>query len=258
MSEKPVAFITGASSGIGYHTAVAFAQHGYRVAGTARDVSRLADVAAQVNKTSEFLELTADVRNDEMVRGAVEKTVAQFGRIDVLVANAGVGQRGDVIDAEWDHIETLLRTNIDGVLHSVRAVVPHMRRQQAGHIVTVSSVTYNMILPGAATYAASKAFVSSLARSLRMELAAHNIHITDMIVGRTATNFDANRLGGRRTGEGTVSTMLPEKVAMTIVNAVEKRRRTVILRPIDRLIVLMNILAPQLIANIARKDYKQE
>ncbi|MEL6273438.1 MAG: SDR family NAD(P)-dependent oxidoreductase, partial [Chloroflexota bacterium] len=112
--------------------------------------------------------------------------------------------------------------------------------------------------PGAATYAASKAFVSSLARSLRMELAAHNIHITDMIVGRTATNFDANRLGGRRTGEGTVSTMLPEKVAMTIVNAVEKRRRTVILRPIDRLIVLMNILAPQLIANIARKDYKQE
>jgi short-subunit dehydrogenase len=161
-----------------------------------------------------------------------------------------------MVDAPWDDIETLLRTNIDGVLHSVRAVVPVMKQQGRGHIVFVSSVTYNMILPGAATYAASKAFVSSVARSLRMELAADHIYVTDMVVGRTATNFNENRLGGKRSGEGSVTSMPPEKVAVAIVDAVGKRKKTVVLRPIDRLIVLMNTIAPQIIANIARKDYK--
>ncbi|MEM6282680.1 MAG: SDR family NAD(P)-dependent oxidoreductase [Chloroflexota bacterium] len=254
MGEKPIVFITGASSGIGLHTAIAFAARGYHVAGTARDVSRLVEVAAQVSEYGEFLPLAVDVRDADAVSSAVQQTIAYFGRVDVLIANAGVGQRGDFASAKWGHIETVLRTNIDGVLHSIRAVVPHMQRQQSGHIVTVSSVTYNMILPGAATYAASKAFVSSLARSLRMELRADNIHVSDMIVGRTATRFDANRLGGRRSGDGTVSSMPPEKVAAAIVDAVEKRKRTVILRPIDRLIVLMNMIAPQVIANIARKD----
>jgi len=256
MTDTPIVFITGASSGIGYETALAFARAGYNVAGTARDKTRLDDLGKQVSQFTELLPLSVDVRDPQAVQAAVDETTAHFGRVDVVVANAGVGQRGEIVNALWEDVETLLRTNIDGVLHTVRAAVPAMKQQKSGHIVTVSSVTFNMILPGAGIYAASKAFVSSMARALRMELAADNIHVTDMVVGRTSTNFNKNRLGGSRQGGGSVSSMPPEKVAAAIVDAVVKRKRTVVVRPIDRLIVLMNMIAPQLIANIARRDYK--
>ena len=91
-------------------------------------------------------------------------------RLDALVANAGLGQRGPFADANWEDIEIVLRTNIDGVLHSIRAGVPAMRQSGGGQIVIISSVAGQVTIPYSATYGATKAFVSSLARSLRLEL----------------------------------------------------------------------------------------
>lgn len=255
-----VAFITGASSGIGYATALAFAREGTHVIATARRKERLAELEQTINQMpaghGEILAIAGDVTDAASMQEAVQRGVERFGRLDILVANAGLGQRGAIADAEWSDLETLLRTNIDGVLHSIRAAVPAMRQSGGGHIVTISSVVYNLISPYAATYAASKAFVTSLAQSLRLELEKDHIQVTDVLVGRTHTEFNEKRLGeGKRTGGG-VPTMTPDKVADAIVKATHTGQKTVILRLFDRLLILGNTLVPGLIGRLAKRQYQ--
>lgn len=262
MSEKRVAFITGASSGIGFATALEFAKQGVHVAATARRAERLKALEQAVHALPEphgdILTLAADVRDRDAVQAAVDLAVKRFGRLDILVANAGVGQRGSVSDSEWEHIETLLRTNIDGVLHSVRAAVPEMRNSGGGHIVMISSVVANMTAPYTAAYSASKAFVSSLARSLRLELEPDHIWVTDMLVGRTESEFNERRLGvqGYADKAPRIPVMSAEKVAQAVVKATNQRKKTVILRPFDRLIVWANLLVPEMVGRRALKQYK--
>ncbi len=246
-----VVLITGASSGIGLATAQAFARRGWRVAGTARSLEPLHTVAIP---DEQFLPLAADVRDAAAMQRAVSETLAHFGRLDVVVANAGIGQRGAVSETEWEHIEAVLRTNIDGVLHTVRAAVPVMT--QGGHVVLVSSIVFNLTSPYTATYSASKAFVSSLARSLRLELEPRGITVTDLRVGRTQTAFNDRRLGNSGRSGGRLPEMRAEQVAEGIAHAVERRQKTVTLRWLDRLIVLANRLIPEQIGRRALRQYK--
>jgi short-subunit dehydrogenase len=260
METKQVVFITGASSGIGYAAALAFARQGIHVAATARRADRLTQLEAEVNRLpaphGDILLIIADVRNADDMQRAVRATVARFGRLDILVANAGLGQRGSLADAPWEDLETLLRTNIDGVLHSIRAAVPAMRQSGGGHIITVSSVSYNLVAPYVASYAASKAFVTSIAHSLRLELEADHIRVTDVLAGRTDTEFNEKRLGaGKRSGGG-VPTMPPAKVADAIIKAAGTNKKTVVLRFFDRLIIWASILAPGIMGHIARRQYQ--
>jgi short-subunit dehydrogenase len=257
-----VVFITGASSGIGYETALAFAREGYNVIATARRVDRLAalETAVQQLPTAHgaIFSVACDVRDRADMERAVARGLERFGRIDVLVANAGVGQRGALVDSPWDDLETLLRTNIDGVLHSIRAVVPVMRRGGGGHIVTVSSVIYNMTAPYAVSYSASKSFVSSLAKSLRYELEPDHITVSDMVIGRTATEFAEKRLGaaGYSGKAPRLPVMSSAQVAAGIVRATQRKQKTVILRWFDRLILWANALIPGVIARNAMKSYR--
>lgn len=252
-------FITGASSGIGYATALAAARHGWNVIGTARRVERLAEleqaVAALPSSHGEVLALPADVTQAESLVEAVRRGIERFGRLDVVIANAGLGQRGALVDSNWADLEVVLRTNIDGLLHTIRASVPAIQKN-GGQVVLISSVAGQIATPYTATYAATKAFVSSLARSLRLELEEQGIAVTDMLVGRTDTEFNEKRRGaGARTGSN-LPTMTPDQVAESICTAIEKRSQTVVLRPFDRLILLGNTLAPWLIARLAKKQYK--
>lgn len=255
-----VVFITGASSGIGRATAVALVRSGYHVAGTARRADRLSELQQEIEALpgshGEFLPLVSDVASAESVRSAVAQTVDRFGRLDVLVANAGVGHRGTMVDAEWDGLETLLRTNIDGVLHSIRACVPEMRKVGGGHIITISSITFNLVSPYAATYAASKAFVSSMANSIRVELAEDQIKVSDFILGRTETEFNKVRLGKGERKASSLPTMSAEQVAQAIVKTIQQPQNTVFLRLFDRLAVLGNRLIPGIMGKIAAGQYK--
>ncbi|NDJ62833.1 MAG: SDR family NAD(P)-dependent oxidoreductase [Chloroflexi bacterium] len=256
-----VILITGASSGIGYAAAVAFASRGDHVVALARRAERLAElttvIATLPEPHGEILTMAADVRDPAALQSAVDQAVARFGRLDVLIANAGVGQRGDLCDAAWDDLETLLRTNIDGVLHSIRAAVPALR-QTHGQIVLISSVSARLTAPYAAAYSASKAFVSSIGRALRFELAADGIAVTEMLIGRTATEFSAKRLG--QTGHATRAPRLPnmtaDRVAAAILRAVDRRQRTVVLRLFDRLILWASVIAPDMIARQAQRQYR--
>lgn len=255
-----VALITGASSGIGYAAALAFAREGDNVVALARRAERLQQLEQAIAQLTaphgDILTLAADVQNVDSLQLAVDQATERFGRLDILVANAGVGHRGSLVEADWDGLETLLRTNIDGVLHSIRAAVPAMRQRGGGHIITISSVAYNMVSPYAASYAASKAFVSSIAKSLRLELEGDNIRVTDFLIGRTATEFNESRLGeGKRTGKDTPM-MSADRVAEAIVRATHQNQATVTLRLFDRLVLWANTLAPGLMGQIARRQYK--
>jgi short-subunit dehydrogenase len=255
-----VVFITGASSGIGYASALAFARQGSHVAVTARRSERLAELERAVNALpaphGDILSITADVTDAEAMKRAVEQTVQRFGRLDILVANAGVGYRGSLIEADWHDLETLLHTNIEGVLHSVRAAVPAMKQNGSGQIIFISSVTYNTVMPYAAIYGASKAFVSSLARSLRLELAEDHIFVTDMLIGRTESEFSEKRLGKKGVNNPFPRPMPVERVAEAIVRASQRHPKTMTVRPIDRLIVTANLFLPELIGKIAARQYR--
>ncbi|MEQ8672340.1 MAG: SDR family NAD(P)-dependent oxidoreductase [Aggregatilineales bacterium] len=257
-----VVFITGASSGIGYATALAFAKNGTHVAGTARRTERLLQLQNEINALpaghGEFLPLTGDVRDADSMNRAISQTVERFGRVDVVVANAGLGQRGGIVDSEWADIETLLRTNMDGVLHTVRAAVPEMQKSGGGHIIFISSIVYNMVSPYAATYAASKAFVSSIAASLRLELSADHIDVTDMLIGRTESEFSDKRLGQAGYGEkaGRIPRMTAEQVAEAILKASHSKRKRVAIRWFDRIFMMANLLVPNVIGNRAMRQYK--
>jgi short-subunit dehydrogenase len=259
MTDK-VILITGASSGIGRATTLACVKVGHHVTGTARRLDRLQSLQDEINALQtphgDFLAVQGDVTQADSMQNAVQLTVEKFGKLDVLVANAGVGHRGAIVDSDWDDMETLLRTNIDGVLHSIRASVPAMRQSGVGHIMIISSVGAMMYSPYAAIYAASKSFVSSIAGSMRLELEDDNIKVTDFLVGRTETEFDKNRLGAGKRAGGGIPTMDVEQVAQAVVKAVNSNQKRVILRFFDRLIVLGGVFTPWLIARLAKKQYK--
>lgn len=252
-----VILITGASSGIGRATALAFAQTGARVAATARRADRLADLQAEaVSLPGNILPITADVTQADDMTRAAQTTLDTWGRLDVLVANAGLGHRGSLIDADWVDLDTLLRTNIDGVLHSARAAVPAMCQSGGGHILLVSSISGVAPAPFAALYGASKSFVNGLGRALRYELRQDNIWVTNLLVGQTHSEFAATRLGRPGRVASKLPTMQAETVAQRIVWASTRRRRTIALRLIDRAFLLAAHLTPGLLDRLQWLVYK--
>ncbi len=260
MTEARVVFITGASSGIGRASALAFVKAGYHVAGMARRADRLQTLADEITTLTvphgDFLPVVGDATQIDDASRAVSETVSRFGRLDILVANAGIGHRGAVIEANWHDLETLMRLNMDGVIHAIRACVPAMKQHSGGHIMTISSVASSMVSPYAATYAASKAFVSSLVASMRIELRKDNIKISDFLVGRTETEFNDVRLGDGARKKSRLPAMTAEQVADGLVRCAENPRNTVILRWFDRLIVWGNHWLPSLMGYFAARQYK--
>ncbi len=255
--KRQVALVTGASSGIGRATALALLRAGVHVVGMARNRERLAELEASARELpGDFLACPGDVTRADDVSRAVQQGLQRFGRLDLLVANAGIGLRGDLVGVEWTALESLLRTNIDGVLHSVRAAVPAMRSSGGGHIITISSVAAPLVVPYSAAYAASKAFVSSMAHSLRLELEDDGILVTDMLVGRTATEFDTRRLGAGARAGSSLPVMRAEDVAAGVLQAIRRPRRSLTLRLFDRLILLAGRLAPDLLGRMARRQYR--
>ena len=232
--------ITGGTSGIGRAAALLFVAMGDHVAVTGRRADRLDDLRAQVERDDlpgTLLPLEADVTDADAMQRAVTQAVAAFDRLDVLIANAGIGHRGALVDATPSDIDTVLRTNIDGVIHSVRAVIPALRASGGGHIILISSILGPVPAPYASLYSASKAAVDALGRSLRGELKPDGIHVSVLWVGQTHTEFAEKRLGQPGRVASKWPTMTPEQVAGHIARALERKPRATTLRWIDGVFV---------------------
>ena len=166
-----VVAVTGASAGIGRECVLAFGRAGSRLAAAARRLDRLEALAAEVRAWgAEILVQRADVGEPEDVKRFVQATVERFGRLDVLVNNAGYGVRGTVEETPAAAYERLMRVNYLGTVYGCQAALPIMRGQGAGVIVNVSSIVGHRALPAGGAYAATKAAQISLTEALRAEL----------------------------------------------------------------------------------------
>ncbi len=189
--DSQVALVTGASSGIGDATARALAAEGARVVLAARRLDRLDALAADIEAAGgEALVVETDVTDRPACERLVSATLDRFGRLDVLVNNAGVMPLSFVANARVDEWEQMVDVNLKGVLYVTAAALPHMTEQKGGHIVNVSSVAGRRVFVGGAVYCATKFAVTAFSEGLRMELGPrYGIRVTCIEPGAVATEL---------------------------------------------------------------------
>lgn len=185
-SEK-VWFITGASTGFGRLLAEQILQAGGSVVATARKPEQIADLAEKFPDRA--LALALDVTQEESVETAVDAAIQKFGRIDVLVNNAGYGLAGAIEEATEDEFMPVFETNVFGLIRVTRKVLPHLRAQRSGHIVNLSSIAGLIGSPGWGYYNASKFAVEGFSEALAAEVAPLGIHVTIVEPGPFRTDF---------------------------------------------------------------------
>lgn len=176
-----MALVTGTSSGFGMLTAVRLARSGWTVYAGMRDPGRGGELAARARAAgveAKIRPVRLDVTREDEIRAAVETVLAESGRIDALVNNAGIATGGFVEEVPLERWRELFETNVFGLVAVTRAVLPAMRRQGGGRIVLVGSVSGRFGFPGLAPYSASKHAVEGLGESLRLELAPFGIRVS--------------------------------------------------------------------------------
>jgi NAD(P)-dependent dehydrogenase (short-subunit alcohol dehydrogenase family) len=199
----PVVVITGCSSGFGMLAALEFARRGDRVYATMRNTAkagRLRTGAEAAGVSVEVLQL--DVDDGRSVGAAIEEVIRREGRIDVLVNNAGISIHGPVEDFDDDEVLAIFETNVFGVIRVTRAVLPHMRSQGSGTIITVGSAAGKMSTPFSGVYSASKHAVEALSDALYYELHPFGIRVVLIEPGDFETEMMINPHPARRFTEG--------------------------------------------------------
>lgn len=184
-SSKPVALITGANSGLGKFAALGLVEAGFDVVGTSRNTNGL---GSRPGVTLRDL----DVTSDESVAALVEGVIADFGRIDVLVNNAGMGLAGAIEENSMAQQQKLFDINVFGVVRMMNGVLPHMRAQGCGRIVNISSIFGFMPAPYMAAYSATKYAVEGYSESVDHEVRGLGIRVLLVEPGGTRTGFDDN------------------------------------------------------------------
>jgi len=185
--ENKVWLITGCSSGFGKAIAAAAIDAGYAVSVTARNVNSLGEFKALKNEGVLVTEL--DVVNQDSVSAAVEKTIAKFGRIDVLVNNAGYGYYELFEELDLDELRKQMDVNLYGALRTCQAVLPQMRKQRSGHIINISSIGGSVGTAGRSAYTASKFALGGISECLAKEVGSFGIKVTVLEPGQFRTDF---------------------------------------------------------------------
>ncbi|MGD2104308.1 MAG: SDR family NAD(P)-dependent oxidoreductase [Anaerolineae bacterium] len=237
-----VAVVTGASSGIGRVTALALAKEGMHVALAARTESALRDVAEEIRTLGqEALVVPTDVTHRTEVDHLVKETLGRWGRIDILVANAGEYVRSPILDMTLRDVEQSMAVNFYGALHAVLAVQPHLVDRGSGHIVLMSSIDGKKGLPLDAPYAAAKFALAGYGEVLRQELRSHGVHVTTVFPGRVDTplieTLEVPPISAK---------IPPNAVARAIVDAVRQKKPEVVIPFHGRLLQLVDVLSPRL------------
>lgn len=211
--------ITGASAGIGAASARALAAEGASVVVGARRIERLDELAAELGSSVAVVEM--DVRKPEDSARLVGEAYSRFGKLDALIANAGIGAYGGIMDLSDEQLSDMMDTNVAGTVWPIRAAIPHLRAQGGGDIVIVASVAGLRGAGDEAVYAATKFAQVGLAGGLDRELHGENIRTTVIAPGGVATEF---AMGAGRTPDmpGLANMLRPEDVAHAIVTVLKQ------------------------------------
>lgn len=235
MAQKPIAVVTGASSGIGAATAKHLAQAGYHVVLGARRLDRLAEVAHGLDADVSLLDV-ADTRS-------VEAFAGRLPHVNVLVNNAGgaVGLE-PLAQADEDKWRTMLETNVLGLMRMTRALLPALERSGSGHIVNIGSIAGFEVYPGGAGYTAAKHAARAISETLRLELLGKPIRVTDIAPGLVETEFSLVRFGGdaeraKKPYEG-MTPLTADDIADAVTWAVTRPAHvnidSLVIRPLDQ------------------------
>lgn len=228
-----IALITGASSGIGYATAKAFAFNGIDLILCGRNQQQLKTIAQELETLVKVTTLFFDVRNNEEVNQSISSLSAEWKEIDILVNCAGNAhglssiENGDITD--WD---MMIDANVKGLLYVSRVIMPLMVERKQGHIVNISSVAGKYTYQNGAVYCASKKAVEAISEGMRLDLTQHGIKVTNIAPGAVETNFSVVRFKGdeeraKKVYEG-FEPIKPEDVADAIFYAVNAPKNVTI------------------------------
>ena len=242
-----VALVTGASSGIGEATAVALAAEGARVAVAARRRDRLEALADRIGR-DQVLVLETDVTDEAQAREMVDRTVAEFGRLDTLVNNAGVMLLGPIVDAPVEEWRRMVELNVLGLLYCTHAALPHLlsaaeaEPRRVADVVNVSSVAGRVARLGSGVYNATKFGVVAFSESLRQEVTRRHVRVTVIEPGAVATELATHLrpevLEGMMATFGPMEMLRSEDIAESIAFTVTRPRRMavneVLVRPTEQ------------------------
>ncbi|KAA3661936.1 MAG: SDR family NAD(P)-dependent oxidoreductase [Chloroflexi bacterium] len=243
---KKVVIVTGATAGIGRETAVLLTKAGATVMATGRRNQRLTALETDCARHPGTIKTMAgDIGSESFARELVTETIAAFGKLDVLVNNAGVGHKSELAEMPMADMKRIFDTNIYGLMYATQVAVAQMKQQGFGQIVNVSSIVGQSPLPASGAYCASKTAVNFLSRALRMELLPHNIKVTLVYPGLTETEFSDATLGGKGRNRFGLKGVPAARVGQAIVRGIEKEKPEIYITPTDWLLTHFNRLFPR-------------
>lgn len=216
------ALITGGSKGIGYGVAEALVREGVNVTLTARNQSEVEAAAAALNEQGpgRALGLPCNVRDFDEQRAVVERTVSEFGGLDVLVANAGVGHFAPIDEMTLEQWRDVIDTNLTGVFYSVKAALDALK-QGGGYIINISSLAGRNPMAGGAAYNASKFGLNGFSEAIMLDLRDADIRVSHIMPGSVATHF-----GGHTPSDEDAWKIQPEDIAEIVLSLLKLPQRT--------------------------------
>ncbi len=224
MTEK-VVWITGASTGIGFETAKAFAKAGYIVAATARRKSRLVALVNELKFVGHrAYAFVCNVQSERSILSTKKKILEKCKTIDVIVNNAGVTVFKSLLDTKSYEFDNIIDTNLRGSFLMIKAVLPLMIKKKKGHIINVLSVAAQTAFEDSSVYAASKAGLMALANSLREEVRRYNIRVSNLLPGSIDTPMWDSRVRARYKNR----MITPREIAEIIVHVADRPRKVVV------------------------------
>ncbi len=247
--QSKVVIITGGGSGIGKACASVFLARGYRVVISGRRLDKLKDVIDEFKGSSEqLLAVQADVSVEEDAKRIVDETLSKFGRIDVLINNAGISMRALFEDMDLTVLKRLMDTNFWGAVYCTKYALPHLLESK-GSVVGISSIAGKKGLPGRTGYSASKFALEGFLETLRIENLKKDLHVLVACPGFTASEIRISSLSADGSAQGESpreesKMMSAQTVAHEIAEAVKNRKRDLVLTFNGRLTVWMNKFFP--------------
>lgn len=262
MKDKTV-IVTGGSSGIGKALAMQFASSGANVVIAARNEAKLNETKAALQHSGySVTAITCDVSDAAQAEMLINETVKRFGRIDVLINNAGISMRGLFADTSLDVLRQIMNVNFWGSVYCTKFALPHILKSQ-GSVVGISSIAGKKGLPGRTGYSASKFALEGFLETLRTENLKNNLHVLVACPGFTASSIRQAALGpdGRPQAESPRNEqkmMSAESVAKHIFDAVLNRKRDLVLTTNGKLTVLLNKFFPGWLDKVVYKHMSKE